>query len=281
MPVLFRTSGYVGGPGFFVSRGGGGLSKVKMAVTVAVVERPDGLVLIDTGWSRRSCAWPEENPGRVAKLLLGMEVKPEDAIASQLLSLGYSPGDVKHLVATHLHVDHAGAADDFPSAMLHASEAEWAVSKKLGRVRGYDPALHTRPHLASHAFNGPAALGFPRSHDLFGDGTVLLLDARGHTHGSTAVAVKLQDGWALHAGDAAMFARDYLEDETLPTSLYMKLQSHDLPSQRRTYGHLRAAATEHVARVVPAHDLGVYEGLPQTVETAWACAWDKKKRRKG
>lgn len=279
MPILFRSTGLVGGPDFFVTRGGRGLGVVSMSVTVAVVERPDGLVLIDTGWSRRTCAWPEEHPGRLAKLLLAMKVKPEDAMASQLLSLGYNPGDVKHLIATHLHIDHAGAADDFAQATLHASAREWAIARTLGRLRGYDAALFSRPRTASHVLSGPPRLGFPASHDLFGDDSVLLLDARGHTQGSLAVAVRLHDGWALHAGDAAMFARDFRHDRALPLSPYQRLQSHDLYAQRASYGHLRAAETEHDARVVPAHDLKVFESLPQSAEKAWACAWDKKKRK--
>ena len=49
MSVLFRTTGMMKGPAFFLRRGAGGLGAVRLPVTVAVIERPDGLVLIDTG----------------------------------------------------------------------------------------------------------------------------------------------------------------------------------------------------------------------------------------
>lgn len=271
MTVLFRTTGTMKGPAFFLKRGGGGLSSVRMPVTVAVIERPDGLVLVDTGWSRRACAWPETDPGRAAKLFLGLDVKPEDALASQLLSLGYAPGDVRHVVATHLHVDHVSGAVDFPSATVHCAEAEWDVLRR-GR-RGYDPRALELPRVERHAPRGPAALGFPASHDLFGDGTVLLLDARGHTAGSLAVAVKLQSGWALHVGDAAMFAEDFRMDDAAPASLYMRAMNWDVAAQREAFGRIRAAERDHGARVVPSHDLGVYESLPRTREEAWKGAW--------
>src|SRR5579884_2929383 len=115
MTVFFRSTGTVAGPAFVLRRHGvakGGLARLRLPVTVAVVERPDGVVLIDTGWSRRTCAWPEEDPGRATALVLGMAVKPEDALASQLIGCGLAPEDVRHVVATHLHIDHVGGAVD-------------------------------------------------------------------------------------------------------------------------------------------------------------------------
>jgi glyoxylase-like metal-dependent hydrolase (beta-lactamase superfamily II) len=275
MTVFFRTTGSVGGPGFFVKRRGGAFGTVRMPVTVAVLERPDGLVLIDAGWSRYTCAWPERDPGRARAFFLGLDVKPEDAMASQLLSLGYSPDDVRHVVATHLHIDHIGGAVDLPNATVHASREEWTALGR-GRVRGYDPRTAELPSVKLHALEGPPLLGFASSEDLFGDGTVFLLDARGHTRGSVAVAVKLTDGWAVHVGDAAMFAEDYRFDASVAPSPYMRALSWDVTHQRETFRHILAAETEHGARVVTSHDMSVYEPLPHTKEDAWAGAWSKR-----
>ncbi len=276
MSVLFRTSGTVAGPGVFLKRGGGGVSPVRMPVTVAVIERPDGLVLVDAGWSRFTCAWPERDPGRATSFFLGLDVKPEDAVASQLISLGYAPGDVRHVVATHLHIDHAGGAVDFPSATVHCSAREWEALPR-GALGGYDLRTLDLPRVEKHALHGPPALGFGASEDLFGDGTVLLLDARGHTRGSTAVAVKLSEGWCVHAGDAAMFADDFHDDASKPPSLYMRALSWSVAAQRETYARLLDAETGHGARVVPSHDPAVFESLPHTREDAWPCAWTRAK----
>lgn len=278
MSILFRTSGTMKGPEFFLKRGGGGLRAVRMPATIAVVERPDGLVLLDAGWSRLTCAWPERDPGRAKSFFLGLDVKPEDAIASQLLSLGYSPGDVKHVVATHLHVDHVGGAVDFPTATVHCALREWEVVPKNPRG-GYDLRTLDLPRVEKHRIDGPAALGFEASHDLFGDGTVLLLDARGHTRGSMAVAVKLAEGWCLHAGDATMFVDDFHDDASKPPSLYMRALAWDVPTQRRTFGALLDAEQNHGARVVPSHDLAVYDALPHQREDAWPCAWTRAKSK--
>lgn len=273
MTVFFRTTGTMKGPAFFLKRRGGGLTQVRMPVTVAVLERPEGIVLIDTGWSRRVCAWPDVDPGRAAKFFLGLDVRPEDALASQLLSLGYVPADVRHIVATHLHIDHVSGAVDFPLATVHCTEAEWEALRRKGW--SYDRRVLELPRVACHVLRGPSVLGFPACHDLFGDGTVLLLDTCGHTAGSLSVAVKLQSGWLLHVGDAAMFAEDYRMDDTAPASLYMRTTSWDLVEQRSSGARIRAAEREHGAVVVPSHDLGVYEGLPRNREDAWKGAWGR------
>lgn len=276
MTVFFRTTGTMAGPEFFLKRKGGGLGAVRMPVTVAVIERPDGLVLIDTGWSRRSCAFPEDDPGRITSAYLGLQVKPEDALASQIISCGFSPDDVKHIIATHLHLDHVGGAVDFAKATFHASSAEWDAMGR-GRLGGYDPRtqdLASRSKL--HDLNGPAAMGFSASHDLFDDGTVLLLDARGHTRGSIAVAVKLETGWMLHAGDAMMFVDDFRDSPELPMSLYARVISQDVKQQRKTYACFEEAARIEGLRVIPSHDMAVFEALPKTREEGWKAAWEKK-----
>lgn len=286
MPVFFRTTGTMGGPSFFLKRRGGTVGTLRIPVTVAVVERPEGLLLIDTGWSRRACAFPDDEPGTAARLALGLDVKPEDNLSSQLLSLGLNPGDVRDVVATHLHTDHISGALDFPGADLHVSETEWGALD-AGRLRGYDPALRTHPRVRQHALDGPAILGFSASRDLFGDGTVFLLDAQGHTRGSVAVAVQLDKGWLVHAGDAAMFAEDFRLSDDVPPSPYMRVMSWDQRHQRATWRHLREAEDHHGARVVVSHDPAQLEALPQTRETGWKTVWDARKskrpndRRKG
>ena len=279
MPVFFRTVGALGGPSFFLERGGRGLHAVALSLTVAVVERPAGLCVIDTGWSRAQCAFPHDDPGTLHAAFLGMRVKPEDALASQLISLGYAPGDVRHIIATHLHADHVGGVVDFERATVHVHDREIDASAR-GLRGGYSSAMRSLPRVAPYTLDPEPTLGFPFSRDLFGDGSVLLLDGRGHTAGSVVVAVKLQDGWALHAGDAAQYVGEYRADDAAPSSLYAHAMSWNLAEQRRTYGLLRGAEASLDARVVVSHDPDLLDTLPTTKETAWPCAWDKRKGNK-
>ncbi len=278
MAVFFRTTGRMHGLDFVLRTRGWGLGRVPLPVTVAVLERPEGITLIDTGWSRRTCAFPADDPGRATALLLGLDVHPEDAMASQLISAGLSPDDVRHVIATHLHIDHVGGIVDFPHATLHTTVTEWGCVSR-GRFRGYNPNLRdVTPRTAVHSLGGPAALGFESSHDVFGDGSVLMLDAHGHTAGSVAVAVRLGDGWLVHAGDAVMFREDYSDRSTSTLSLYARGFAQDVEGLRVSRRALHTAEKDHGARVVPSHDAAVYESLPHGREDAWIAVWDRKPR---
>lgn len=280
MAIAFRTTGTLSAPECFLRRSRS-LRRLRLPVSCAVIERPDGLVLIDTGWSRAQCAWPSEDPGILTRTLLGMDVRAEDALASQLLSLGYSPADVRHVIATHLHLDHIGGVVDFPNATVHCTATEWDA-RQLGLRGGYHHSeIAFTDRLELHTLREPPRLGFPASHDLFGDGTVYLLAAPGHTRGSCTVAVKLADRWLLHAGDACMFREEYLApDETGPW-LYARLSCHDFGTLRRTHACLRTAEREHGALIVPSHDPAVYATLPTTFESGLRCAWESTSRGRG
>ena len=62
--------------------------------------------------------------------------------------------------------------------------------------------MKERP-IIEYELDGPPVLTFTRSHDLFGDCTIMLVNLAGHTPGSVGVLAHTQGGWVLLAGDAA------------------------------------------------------------------------------
>ena len=65
-------------------------------------------------------------------------VEPEQEIGPQLERLGIRPGDVRWVVMTHLHTDHAGGLHHFPDNEILVSRAELEYASGLrGRLRGY------------------------------------------------------------------------------------------------------------------------------------------------
>jgi glyoxylase-like metal-dependent hydrolase (beta-lactamase superfamily II) len=180
--------------------------RVQAIVYCLLVETNDGLLLVDTGFGTKDYA----KPTRLMRLFTRSLRTPcdvEETAARQVVELGYEVEDVKHIVLTHLHLDHAGGLPDFPDAEVHTFRPE------------YEAAMHPRglighAYISAHWAHGPKWV----VHELEGDKwfgfdcvrvkeglqpEVLLLPLIGHTRGHCGVAVKTSEGWLLHCGDAA------------------------------------------------------------------------------
>lgn len=268
---FFRTIGEIRVPKFVYEPGAlrESLEAGKMSMTVAVIERNDGsLVLVDSGYSEAVCANPLGALGWFRSLsALGMDSTADDAIVRQLQELGYDPRKVTHVIATHMHLDHIGGVCDFPNAELIASRDEFAAFLSIPRNPGYrqeDLVASGRIRIVDLKEDG--RYGFPASFDLFGDGEVVLLDARGHTQGSVAVAIDDGKRPYIHIGDAAYQSWEYGLAPAGPSRL-ATLTVWDKAKLHDTYRVLREAENhERRPVLVPSHDVGVYETLPKSAE---------------
>jgi glyoxylase-like metal-dependent hydrolase (beta-lactamase superfamily II) len=171
-----------------------------------VIEHPEGLIVVDTGETAR-VAEPGYFPWWHPYYRLGLRewVRPEDEIGPQLRALGFAPADVRWVLLTHFHTDHAGGLPHFPRSEILVSRTEYrAASGFRGQRSGYLPQhwpTWFAPHLidfASLPF-GP----FPSSYPLTRAGDVHLVPTPGHTPGHYSVIVQ-EDGHALFfAGDTS------------------------------------------------------------------------------
>ena len=125
---------------------------------------------------------------------------PSDAIPTvtglaQLLDVP----PVDFALPTHAHWDHVCGLLDFPGlpVHLHRAEHEWVSSGPVAPVGGVRDSLRDRP-LVAYDLDGPPVLTFTRSHDLFGDNSVILVDLHGHTPGSVGVLAHTAAGMDPH-----------------------------------------------------------------------------------
>lgn len=118
--------------------------------------------------------------------------------------------------------------------------------------------MRVRPE---RAFDGPGYLGFPRSHDVYGDGSVVIAFAGGHTNGSVVVFVCLPSGqWYALIGDLT-WQMDGISRGA--QRRWMMRRMADVDPQVVRQRLQKSIALRDVMQIVPAHDVGAYAAIPR------------------
>jgi glyoxylase-like metal-dependent hydrolase (beta-lactamase superfamily II) len=202
----------------------GGLQRESfwVPVAVAVIRHPrHGVVLVDAGLSREQTHPFRYYSVRKGGLNSGIwrdsgnRIAAEGDLVEQLARLGIAPGDVAHVVLTHLHEDHVGEVGRFPGATVHVSQLEWDDRARVS----YQPSFAGVAHWDHFAFDSGAFGPFAASRDLFGDRSVVLLPTPGHSMGHSVVLVQLEEASTLIAGDA-LYTLRHLDPEALASFNY-------------------------------------------------------------
>jgi N-acyl homoserine lactone hydrolase len=235
--------------------------RMEIPIPAYIVEHPGaGLLLVDTGFHASVAVEPRKNMGPVLGRLFTGSMEPADALPDQLRARGLEPADVKLVVMTHLHVDHASGVAQFPGATFVVSEREWkAASGEKGVTGGYvrrqfDHAFDWRT-VDFDAEDVNSFAGFGRSLDLFGDGSVRLAYTPGHTLGHMSVVLRTREGEFLVTGDAAYTTRT-LRESVMPHG------PHDEHEFRRSLREVQRYIEQTPSAIVSVgHDLEAFRAL--------------------
>jgi len=229
-----------------------------------LVETADGLVLVDSALGLDDVRDPDGRLGRDFTLLIAPRLRAEDTAVRRIEALGFSREDVRHVVLTHLDLDHAGGLPDFPNATVHVTwdELQAALARRtLLERRRYRPAhLAHGPRFRTYSAEGERWNDFDCVRGLDGlPPEILLVPLHGHTRGHAAVAVDTGRGWLLHAGDAYFFHEEMNPERPRCTpglSLFQSIVEIDRSARLRNQERLRALVRAHRADVTvfSAHD---------------------------
>ena len=221
-----------------------------LPIYAGVIEHEEGIIVVDTGETARVHQrgyHPAWHP--FYRRAVHFAVQPGEEIGPQLRDLGIAARDVRQLVLTHLHTDHAGGLAHFAGCRSWVDSREFKRASGLsGKIQGYLP--HRWPKWWTPDFVrwedrpiGPFAESMP----LTRRGDVSLIQTPGHTPNHISVIV----------GDSPtlFLAGDTSYNQSLLIAGKVDGVSPDMAISRQTLGRIRSLANERPLVYLPSHDL--------------------------
>ncbi len=233
----------------------------KLICHVLLIEHKNKLVLVDTGYGLKDIAQPKTRLGGLFLKLTRPTLDTKETAFEQIKQLGYSPADVTDILPTHLDLDHIGGAPDFPNATIHVydKELDYALKPKFkDRLRFRKAQLQDVTKWQSHreindqwfgldAIDLTEQLGFEAK----------IVPLIGHTRGHVGIAVKSENKWLLHCGDAYFHPSQITQNPQIPIGLaiFEKQVQTDQVQRIATQEKLRALNLAHPEiEIFCAHD---------------------------
>ncbi|HET8591629.1 MAG TPA: N-acyl homoserine lactonase family protein [Nakamurella sp.] len=240
-------------------------------INAYVIKHREGVVLFDTGQDRASVTDPDYFPrgltGLVYSRLAKFEIGPTDTLVAGLRGLGVEPSDVHTAALSHLHQDHIGALPYLGSGPRVAiARDEWeSLGAPLPAARGLMRNHIDLPGLRWQRFD-PEPLGdpfldpFTHGHDVFQDGSIVLLPTPGHTPGSISMLVRRPHHAPLLMVGDLTYDDDLLRAGSLPGVGDKQVMRKSASRVNRLRAALPGLA------VLPAHDPGAADRLRRAME---------------
>jgi glyoxylase-like metal-dependent hydrolase (beta-lactamase superfamily II) len=240
------TTGSCRHPEIATIQGGSWRPATFPALVALIVHPVEGPILFDTGYDPAFLEATRRFPERLYRWLTPPEIS--SPVADRLAAEGMDPADVRHVVLSHFHGDHASGLARFPKATVHCSKAGlrgvWGRSRVRALAAGtplglLPPGLPERCAFFEDKPSVPLSkdlLPFASGADILGDGSLLAVPLPGHCPGHWGLVLSEPRGLHFLVADAAWSSRAVRENRPAPylTAAFLG----DAASGRQTLSNL-------------------------------------------
>ncbi len=185
--------------------------RIKLPVSCYLIEHPKGKILIDTGWDSK---YVSERPSMLLNSISRPVIMQGESVDCKLKELGIAPTDIDYIFLSHMDFDHTSGlrlVKDVKHIMT--AKEEIADSRKyfFRYVKSTWSFANIEPFEYEQTGIGPVG----KSYDVFGDGSVILVNTPGHSHGLFSVRISNGNQYVVLASDAA-YTQKSLKEQIIP-----------------------------------------------------------------
>lgn len=257
MKLAALSAGVMDSQALFAYRGGKPGEARSFSMGGVLVQHPQGSLLFDAGFGSKV----DEHFRTTPKLMqLTSTYRKQGTVAAQLRAAGLWPDGV---VLTHAHWDHVSGLEDLPAVPVWINQPEMdfinAATPHTALIRSF-PMVNYK----IYDFKDGPYLGFERSLDVHGDGSVVLVPAAGHTPGSIIAFISPPDGKRYALVGDLVWQKEGIDLPAERPWLPRKMVDWDEQRVRKLIVHMHQLQQALPGLiVVPAHDQRVWDQLPK------------------
>ncbi|GCE03942.1 MBL fold metallo-hydrolase [Dictyobacter aurantiacus] len=260
--ITFLRCGSVAVPECIAVRGSFSLTARTIAYSAVLIKHPRGTFLYDSGLCADTPLFLMDQSFLFSNTLGRFNM--ERPLCQHLEHLHMEPKDLDFVLLSHLHWDHVSGIPDLPGVLLQVNQVEYdfATQGLLEKNQGLVRRLLSNNPMQLLDFAGPAYEGFRCSHDVFGDGSIILVPLPGHTPGQMGMFINRAHGPRVFlVGDAAWLSDNYTVPTTMHPVLWSMVTSDDATA-RQTLIDLHHFARQHPeVAVIGMHDARMQEAF--------------------
>jgi len=243
-------------------------SDISVPALFFLIEHPvHGNILFDTGYSTRYFKVTKKFPFSLMNKVTPVQITERENAINQLLEMNITANDIKTVILSHLHADHAGGIADFNKSTIYVDKKEWRYgvqSKFKLLINGYLKQLYENIKLSAleqlnFEDNGYSYGPFSKTIDLFNDNTIILVPLPGHTIGQFGLLLNItnQEKYFLIA-DSVFIKANYQKNKA--GSILSRIAHYDQKQYESHFPMLKQLETMNPEIIIiPSHDPNMYK----------------------